>query len=102
MNKLLIQCKVVGVSFHPAAKLAQENQPVRLERDPKNSYDPRAVVVLALIDGTFRKVGHLSQVMAANVKDDTLPATGQVIRTSGEPYYGITISTFGQQMSLPI
>ena len=99
---LMVKCQVAGVSFHPAAKLAQKDQPVRLERDTKNTHDPKAVVVLALIDGQFKKVGHLPRTLAAQVKDDALPAAGWVANTSGDPYYGITISTFGQQMSLPL
>jgi hypothetical protein len=98
----MVQCQVAGVSFHPAAKLARKDQPVRLERDSKNAHDHNAVVVLALIDGTFQKVGHLPKTLAMQVKDDALPAAGWIARTMGEPYYGITISTFGQQMNLPL
>ena len=49
---------------HTVCQTVEVGEPVLLEREPQNPYDPRAVAVLVVRDGSAKRIGYIPKELA--------------------------------------
>lgn len=101
----ILTCKVAGVTFEGRQEtiaLLKGNEPVRIQPEPTNPYDPNALAVfVAVAPGDVRHVGYLPKELAKEVEGEAVMAT-LIEKTGGFAFEDGSIASYGLRIQVEI